>query len=670
MSEQTQARRKRVAVTPAQGFRTAQRLHWQGRAQEAEQLYRAVLQLAPNHVGALHQLGILCTQSGHPQDAVSLIERSLALDPHSAKAHSDLGVALSALDRLQDAAVEFEHAIGLEPGLVHAHNNLGNALQQLNRHAEAAESFERALAISPGFAEAHNNLGNALSSLGRHAEAIAHYDHAIRLKPALAEAHYNGGLALAALGRDSQAIESYQKALAVRTDYADAKAGMGKALASLGRHAEALPYFEQALALQPDSAEAHNRVGNGLAALDRHAQAAAHYGQALAINPGSATAHHGLGKVYVTLGRLADARQAFEKAITLDPRRPEFFRSLADATKLRADDPHFLAMRNLERDSGSFPIDQQMEIHFALAKAYADVEEPERSFRHLLVGNTLKRRQVHYDEAAEFALFRRVRTVFTPELMQRMAGAGDPSTVPVFIVGMPRSGTTLVEQVLASHPRVFGAGELMDFQRAAAAICEPPGATVPYPEMLPAMSGQDLRRLGERYVEGVVTKAPAADRITDKMPGNFRVVGLIHLALSHARIIHVRRDPLDTCVSCFSKLFAGQQPFAYDLGELGRYYRAYESLMTHWRCVLPEGVMLEVQYEELIADFEPQARRIVAHCGLEWDERCLAFHETERPVRTASAMQVRQPLYRSAVGRWRDYEPWLAPLRDALAGKT
>jgi hypothetical protein len=333
---------------------------------------------------------------------------------------------------------------------------------------------------------------------------------------------------------------------------------------------------------------------------------------------------------------------------------------------MAAGDPHLAAMEEMARDMDSLSADQQMELNFALGKAYADFERPELSFHHQLAGNALKRREIDYDEGLAFARSRRTREVFIPELIGRLRGAGDPSELPVFIVSMPRSGSTLVEQMLASHPDVFGAGELMEFERIAGSICEPAGATVPYPEMLRAMPRDELRRIGAQYVAQIAAKAPAAQRITDKLPGNFRVIGLIHLALPNARVIHVRRDAVDTCLSCFSKLFTGHQPYTYDLAELGRYYRDYAALMAHWRQVLPAGAMLEVQYEELVADFEPQARRIVEYCGLAWDKRCLAFHETQRLVRTASATQVRQPIYRSAIGRRQPYEKMLAPLLDAL----
>jgi hypothetical protein len=245
--------------------------------------------------------------------------------------------------------------------------------------------------------------------------------------------------------------------------------------------------------------------------------------------------------------------------------------------------------------------------------------------------------------------------------MRKGRGFGDPSTVPVFIIGMPRSGTTLVEQILASHPKVHGAGELNDLEAAMTSLRSSVGPR-------PGLGGEELRRIGARYLKRVRAIAPAAERITDKMPANFRYAGLIHLALPKARIVHTRRDPIDTCISCFSILFAHNQPFAYDLAELGRFYRAYAALMKHWREVLPVEEMLEVQYEELVDNFELWARRILAHCGLEWNNACLEFYKTKRPVWTASAVQVRQPIYRSSVGRWRPDQGMLQPLIEALEG--
>jgi hypothetical protein len=231
---------------------------------------------------------------------------------------------------------------------------------------------------------------------------------------------------------------------------------------------------------------------------------------------------------------------------------------------------------------------------------------------------------------------------------------------------MPRSGTTLVEQILASHPMVHGAGELKTMNDVVLTVRGPDGNTIPYPEFVPSLDPAALQAIGARYLALLRELAPHGERVTDKMPSNYYFVGLIHLALPNARIIHTMRDPVDTCISCFSKLFTAEQNHTYDLGELGRYYRRYERLMAHWRRVLPPGRMLDVRYEDVVADLDGQARRIIDYCGLPWDDRCLSFHETDRPVRTASATQVRQPIYSSAVGRWKVYEEFLGPLLNEL----
>jgi tetratricopeptide (TPR) repeat protein len=363
-----------------------------------------------------------------------------------------------------------------------------------------------------------------------------------------------------------------------------------------------------------------------------------------------------------TFGRIKEALPLLEKAVELAPHRGKFVGSLVESKRFVDGDPHLGLIETLARDIGSLSEEDQIYLHFALGKVYADLGQHERSFSHLIEGNRLKRKQIVYDEAAELARLERTRALFTAEVMRKARGCGDPSRVPVFIVGMPRSGTTLVEQILAAHPMVYGAGELSDFEAVLAGLRG----------SIAARSGlgrEELHQIGIRYLQRLRATAPSAERIIDKRLENFRYVGLIHLALPNARIVHVRRDPLDTCISCFSILFMhNYQPFSYDLAELGRYYRANAALMEHWREVLPSEQMLEVQYEELVVNFEPLARRIVAYCGLEWDAACLEFHKTKRPVWTASVIQVRQPIYRSSIGRWKVYEDMLRPLSEALEG--
>jgi hypothetical protein len=284
---------------------------------------------------------------------------------------------------------------------------------------------------------------------------------------------------------------------------------------------------------------------------------------------------------------------------------------------------------------------------------------------------------VAYDEDSVLSLFDRIEAVFTAELIAAKSGVGDPSPLPVFVLGMPRSGTTLVEQIIASHPAVHGAGELHSFNDVLLAVRTADGKPLPYPEFVPALQPEAINSIGARYLALLRQLAAAAstgragngeafERVTDKMPSNYYFAGLIHLALPNATIIHTVRDPVDTCISCFSKLFSAEQNHTYDLGELGRYYKRYERLMAHWHRVLPAGRILDVRYEDVVDDLEGQARRILFHCGLPWDDRCLSFHETDRPVRTASASQVRLPIYKSAVGRGRVYEAHIEPLLDAL----
>ena len=402
-------------------------------------------------------------------------------------------------------------------------------------------------------------------------------------------------------------------------------------------------------ARKPDFVEAYCNLGNALKEQGKLGAAVDRYRQALAVNPRYADAYNNLGSALRDLGHLEEAHRAYEKAIELAPNRPIFYLSYATSKRFAPGDVHLAAIEKLASES-SLADDDRMYLHFALGKAYGDLKDHERSFRHLLDGNALKRRQIAYDEAAARNLFGRIAEVFTPELMRDKQNLGDPSPVPVFIVGMPRSGTTLIEQILASHPQVFGAGELALFGDAVARLPRPNGDPALGLDAVLSMGGQQLRELGASYVAAIRGLAPNAERITDKMPLNFRFAGLIHLALPHARIIHARRDPIDTCLSCFSKLFAGDQPYSYDLAELGRFYRYYDALMEHWRRVLPPGVMLEVQYEEVTDDLEGQARRLVAHCGLEWDDACLSFHQTQRPVQTLSAAEVRQPIYRPRSG--------------------
>ena len=465
-------------------------------------------------------------------------------------------------------------------------------------------------------------------------------------------------------GHHAEAVSLIEAALAANPDHAEALSNYGAVLIALGRLPEALAAYDKALAIHPDFAAAWNGRGAALADLNRFEEALDNYDRALAITPDFALALSNRARVRQYLGRLEEGRADYQRALALAPGMANVWLDYADSLEVPAG---LLEQMEAARKDAHSDTDR-LHLDFALAKGYADVKDHRRSFQHLLSGNARKRALVSYDEAAILSFFDNIRARFTADaLRQKQAlGGGAPTQAPVFIIGMMRSGSTLVEQILASHPAVHAAGELPAFGDAVNATRGPDGET--YPDFVAKLDAAAITRIAEAYLAQIPGLAAGQLRVTDKMPTNFFFAGLIHLALPNARIIHTVRDPVDTCVSCFSKLFTTEQYHTYDLAELGRYYRRYQQLMAHWGAILPPGRILDVRYEDVVADLEGQARRIIAHCGLEWDPRCLSFHTTKRPVRTASMLQVRQQLYQSGIGRAHVYEEFLAPLRDALAG--
>ena len=481
--------------------------------------------------------------------------------------------------------------------------------------------------------------------------------------PALCEA----ALECHRAGRLTEAVAHYERILGLKPDFAQVHNNRGLALAELDRLEEAAAAYRRALDLRPGDPQTLCNLGVVLARLDRSDQAEASFRRAIAADPGFAGAWNNLGLTLKEQGRLLEAARVLEHAIRLSPREPSYYDNLAAVRPFTARDLYLTALEGMAGADGSMPPAKRMHLHFALAKAHEQIGRRDSAFRHLLAANALKRSQVAYDEAATLDQINRTRALFSRDFIRDRRGAGATSPLPVFIVGMPRSGTTLIEQILASHPQVFGGGELGLFEQSFNAV----GSRLPqapaFPEIAPAMLADDFRALGTAYHQKLRERAPEAARITDKMPGNFLFAGLIHLALPNATIIHAVRDPVDTCVSCFAEHFTHGQVQTYDLSELGRYYRHYQELMAHWHEVLPPGSIMDVHYEDLVADLEGTARRIVSHCGLAFDPRCLEFHRNDRTVRTASATQVRKPIYRTSVGRGRRFEKFLGPL---LAGLT
>ena len=610
----------------------ALQLHQQGKLDQAETVYADLLFAQPHHFAALHMLGLLRSQQGRNAEALRYLRTALKVMPLNAAVLSDMGRIQAKLGRLRDALESFERALAFAPNHLVTLHNRGDVLLDLKRPEEALASYDKALALKPDYVEVLVHRGNTLRSLKRPEEALASYDKALAFKPGHPDILINRGNALVDLKRLEEALADYSETLAIEPDYPQALVNHGNVLKELKQSEQALSSYDRALALNPNYAEAYNNKG----------------------------------VVLMELGRLDEAHSAIKRAIALAPKTARFYFNLTASYRLLRGDPHIRAMEALARDKALLTEHEQVDLHFALGKAYTDIGDSERSFRYLLSGNALKRLQTLYDETAALGFLDRIRAAFSGDVMRDRQGRGDLSSLPVFIVGMPRSGTTLIEQILSSHPKVFGAGEIDDFDVAIGGLGFTDKEAPDFPDILSRLSSEQLRQLGASYLARIKDAAPMAARISNKTPENFRFAGLIHLALPNAHIIHVRRNPIDTCFSCFSKRFVDNLPYTYNLAELGRYYRAYERVMEHWRNALPPKAMLEVQYEDVVADLEGQARRIVAYCGLEWDARCLDFHRTKRPVRTASATQVRQPIYKSSVDRWRAYESFLGPLLAEL----
>src|SRR6516164_3958050 len=569
-------------------------------------------------------------QSGQFAEAEQRYWQILAHNPNHVDSLHLLGVIFYEAGRHAEALGLIGKAIAMNDRVADFHCNMGLVQFALGHRETAVAHYTRAIALDPRHALSYNNLGNALTEMGRPQEGEASLRRAIALKPEYAQAYYNLGNTLAAQGKLDEAVAVYRRGIALAPNVANGHNNLGTALERQGKLDEAEAALRRALEFEPQHPSALYNLGNILKNKADYEGAIALYRKSLAGRPEFADAWNNMGAVLAERGDLDEARSVYQKAVEVEPER------------------------------------ERIDLQFALGKAYADLKQHERSFRCLLAGNALKRAQIAYNEVEALQYMQRIRTVFDPELLRAKAGHGDPAPTPVFIVGMPRSGTTLIEQIIASHPKALGAGELIDLDNIVRSIAGRNGAALRFPEVVATMSGEELRQVGARYVAATRAHGPSAERIADKMPWNFHFAGLIHLALPNARIIHARRDPVDTCLSCFSILFENGNPYTYDLGELGRFYRGYDSLMAHWRSVFPQGVMIEVQYEEVVADLETQARQIMAHCDLEWDEACLAFHKTRRPVRTSSVAQVRQPIYQSSVGRWRPYREQLRPLLEEL----
>ncbi len=504
------------------------------------------------------------------------------------------------------------------------------------RLAEAETLLRRALKKNPDHAEALNNLGNLLFENGENTKALTCYRKAADLLPGNHEILYNYATALGQSGRLSEATAILRDLLSPNPDNYRVAASLGVFLHDLGRLEEASSYLEKALALKPDYFEAHRF----------------------------------LALIFRDQGDLEAAVHQLRKSLKQRPDNALAWYLLSRYKKFKDPEDSDLASIHRLLAGSELPAEDRIFLSFSLGKIYDDLGHYPEAFSWYRQGNSLKRGSLGRTAGQTGFKLREITRVFTPDLFSRLSGCGTDSLLPVFIVGMPRSGTTLVEQIAASHSSVFGAGELKKLRDLTLELAESAGGSSTYPDCLHKIAPSRLNNLAKRYIQELATGLPGdITRVTDKMPTNFSHLGLIRLLFPKAQIIHCRRNPLDTCLSNYFQNFEEGNECSFSLDDLALYYRKYEALMAHWREVLPGG-FLEIDYEDLVTNFETKAREIISYLELDWQESCLSFFKTRRIVHTSSDWQVRQPVYKTSVERWRNYEEFLEPLREGLAKKS
>ena len=544
---------------------------------------------------------------------------------------------------------------------------LGALHGQMKNTAEAISSLRRAIALRSGFAEAHYNLGFVLWTQGNFDEALASLQQTVTIKPNYTEAWIIMGSIHGLLGRLDQAEACCRQAIQIRPNSADAYINLANTLLSLGRLQEAVQNYHQAVSLAPagaPEAAACCGLGTALQFTGKPDEALVYCERALKADPHNVDA---IALAATIAGRKGDtdkAGQLLSPLIETGVTHVNVALAFSDISKsLGRQDEAIAMMERILTTHSAISANGRRHLHFQLGKLYDAKGEYDRAFAQYQQGNTLK--PLSFDPRLHRIEMDTLIGIYSSEFMARMPRASIRSERPVFIVGMVRSGTSLVEQILASHPAVFGAGELPDIMQMAMSLHVVLSTDQRYPQCLHLLTEDKLNQIAQAHLVRQQSLSPAALRIIDKAPLNFHYLGLIELLFPDARIIHCMRDPLDTCLSAYFQDFTQNHPYCYDLYNLGAYHKQYQRLMQHWREVL-KLPMLEVQYEELVANQEAVTRRMVEFCGLEWDECCLQFHKAKRYVATASYDQVRQPLYNRSAGRWKHYERYLEPLRKGL----
>ena len=634
----------------------------QGSYQDAERNLRELLNKSSSHMKAYALLMECLRQQDKPNEAIKIAREALSELPNAYGLWVNLGVILKQTGQLDEAITCYKKALSIEPNLVQVHNNLGNALKDSNQLEKAVTHYQKAVLLKPDFIQAYCNMGIALNESGQTNEAINCFKKVLSIKPDYAQAYNNMAMIYLETDQADKAIPNFEKAISIHPQYEQAYFNIGNAYTKTKQIDKAIDSYQKALKLKPNSFRTYLNLGLSLKAVNQIDKAVLNFQKAISINPKGGGAYNNLGIIFQESGRINKAISYFRKAISTNPELVEAHRHLAGLKKHTEHDDEIKAMEKLYRRDDILDR-QRMYLGFGLGKALGDLKQFEKAFEYILEANQIKRNSYEYLIDDDKCFFARIKDVFCKKFFTSLnPKTGFFNKCPVFIIGMPRSGTTLVEQTLASHPSVFACGESNDLSDITLDLVAKEDKGF-FPECLPALESDKYKMAGQDYIYRIRKKSKDAILLTNKMPHNFLMVGWIKMILPDAKIIHCTRNPMDTCLSLFKNYFTGKgsHKYSYDLIELGQYYLLYQDLMKHWESLFP-GYMYEIKYEQMISDNEALTNKLLNFCDLPWDSACLDFHKTRRSVTTSSVAQVRQPIYSDSVQLWKQYEAQLKPL--------
>lgn len=636
----------------------------QGQLGEAQQLCEQICSADPGNAECWMQLGAINGMQNNHSKAADCFKTVLGLRPDSVAARINYAQALLQSGEHEKATEQLEHVLRSNPGSEAAWCMLGRCRAESDQLEVAIEAYHRVLVLNPDHAQASHGLGFALHRLGRWEESVGHFRHALHINPRLAQAHFGLGFSLQKMGNQQEAHDHLQQAVVLNPEYAEAHLAIGTALSMMGKQHLAVTSIQEAIRLKPDFTDARITLAATLMPLGQPDEALHLLEHVIHEEPGNIEAIALATIIDQHKGDIESARKRLKPLIGTGENHANIALAYAAiCNSIDEPDSAIDMMEQLLEKNESLTAAGRRNLHFNLGRLYDKKNAYSKAFEHYQRGNALK--EAEFDPEKHTNYIRNIITIHSEELMASMPRSCIRSERPIFVVGMPRSGTSLVEQILSSHPEVFGAGELPHIIQLAGSLQTTQGDDCGYPECIPVQTQQQLDKAAQYYLDKIADLSPDAVRVIDKMPGNFMFLGYIELLFPDARIVHCKRDPLDTCLSCYFQNFTRSQQFSYDLTNLGIFYKNYAELMQHWLRVIKLPV-LEVQYEDMIDNQEKYSKHLVEFCGLNWDERCLNFHETQRYVATASFDQVRRPIYNSSVYRWKNYAEYIEPLRGAL----